>query len=56
MSDTPLDVVGNEWQRTYRKQAKRIKELEAELAGKDKCLSEMEDEIIRLQSIIDRRY
>jgi len=30
--------------------------LEAELAGKDKCLSEMEDEIIRLQSIIDRRY
>ena len=31
MSDTPLDVVGNEWQRTYRKQEKRIAELEKEL-------------------------
>ena len=31
----------------------RIAELEATIAGKDKCLSELEDEIIRLQGMID---
>ena len=49
MSDTPLDVVGNEWQRTYRKQEKRIASLEAEVANLKTAFAKRKVEFLTIE-------
>ena len=53
LKDLPVHHIIYEIGREFSAATKRIAELEATISEKDKCLYELEDEIIRLQPIID---